>query len=196
MNTIISRVARALRPLPLLLALGGAQASSLELLPALSAAQIGDTVEVALWMDFSDDPTLGGGIDVFYAPGLLQYLGFIFDAALGDDPAFRRLPDVLAGELNGLAFGQFNGLSGPARVGTFSFRTLAEGPATLSMTANDVPAGGFVSAVSFSAQSPQFVGATVQIAPIPEPASLALMMFGVGSLLAWRHRASRRPGGR
>jgi hypothetical protein len=193
------RIARALFALPLLLGLASAQsaaqAASLQLMPAVSAVQVGTTFQLALWLDFSDDPTLGGGIDVFYDDTLLDFIGFEFDATLGDDLAFRRLPDVQAGELNGLAFGDFNGLSGPARVGQFSFQALAEGEVTLGMAANDAPAGGFFSAVTFSAQSPQFIGAAVQVSAIPEPASYALFLMGLGGLMTWLRRRRAVLGG-
>ena len=186
MNRRITNLCRLLRPLPLLLALAGAQAASLRLEPAAGAAAVGATVDLALWMDFSDDPTLGGGVDLVFDATLLQPGGFSFDAGFADDPAFRRLPDAGAGVLSGLAFGHFNGLPGPARVGSYSLQVLAPGLATLTLAVNAEPVGGFYSAVSFGPQAPGLSGAALQLAPVPEPAAAALWLLGLAALAGLR----------
>ncbi|HEX9628119.1 MAG TPA: hypothetical protein VGA00_14355 [Acidiferrobacterales bacterium] len=163
------------------------QAATISLMPTSQTTVVGGAFTLDVLMDFSDDPTVGGGIDIFYNSSLLQFDTFVFNGALGDDPAFRSTPTVLANELNGLAFGSFTGLSGPAVVGTLSFTALAAGTATLTTADNDTPWGGFISATTGTAQAVTYTGADVTITPIPLPAAVWLMLSGVALIgTHWR----------
>ncbi len=169
-----------------------AHAASVSLTPAFQTGLVGDVVELELVMDFTDDPTLGGGIDIFYDDGLLSFASFVFSPELGDDPALRRLPDELDGELNGLAFGNIDGLSGPSTVGTLSFTALGEGTSPLTMAQNEGPPpednpGPFVSASTFEPQDVVFENASVSIVPLP--AALWLLLAALGTLLGFRYKA-------
>lgn len=157
-----------------------AQSASISLTPANQNVALGDAVTVQLTMDFSEDATLGGGVDVFYDASILQFVSFVFDAGLGGDPSFERNPDELAGELNGIGFGHFEGLSGPSLVGTFTFNTLKTGVVNFLLSANDFPAGDFISATTFEAQTVSFSGTTVNVSVVPLPAAAWLLMSGLG----------------
>jgi hypothetical protein len=163
----------------LLVMASSARAASIWLNPVTQTAVIGEQASFELHMDFSSDPTLGGGIDIFYDSTMLQFVSFVFDASLGDDLAVRRDPDVLTGTLNGLAFGKDTGLSGPSIVGVLTFDTLALGTTSLSLADNISPAGGFYSAVTFDPQSVDYQGAEVTIAPVPVPAAVWLLLSGM-----------------
>lgn len=163
-----------------------AQALSFTLDPNAQSANIGDAVSVTLLYDFSADPTLGGGVDLFYNDSVLQFTGFDWDAGFADDPDVRRLPDVLPGELNGLAFAEFgNGLSGPGVVGTFHFSVLQAGLSALVLAENDSPAGGFFSAMTFDPQTVNY--GTAQVTAVPEADTWALLLAGLG-LVGWAAR--------
>ncbi len=137
-------------------------------------------------MDFSDDPTLGGGLDIFYNSSLLEFVSFVLDPNLGSDPDFTRDPDDLGDKLEGLAFGEFGGLTGPARVGTLTFNTkMQAGTANFTMdTTTNTLVGGFVSGVTFLAQTPEFIGASVDLtdltSPTVVPVPAAVWLFGSG----------------
>jgi hypothetical protein len=165
----------------------------LSLAPPAQTVLVGDPVSLDLRLDF-DDPSVGGGVDFFYPGALLVFIDFTFNSGLGDDPGFRRLPDGLPGELRGLGFGNFDGLSGSLLVGTLTFNTLDVGLATLGLAVN---AGGlgqpgpFVSALTFDVQDVVLAGAVVEILA-PEPGSFSLvLLLGLG-LIAWRWRQQQR----
>ena len=161
-----------------------AHAQSLNLTVQPGEVRVGQAVELRLALDFSADPTLGGGVDLLFDASLLQYTGFVFNSALGDDASFRRLPDAEPSRLVGLAFGQFNGLAGPAEVGRFSFTALAPGQASLRLAANVAPAGDFISLQNFGPQTVAFGATQVHVSAVPEPGQAWLLLLGLGLGLA------------
>src|SRR3990167_8770967 len=84
-------------------------AATISLSPLSQNVALGNPVSLQLNMDFTGDPTLGGGVDIFYDSSRLSFVSFIFDSGLGDETSLRRLPDVLTNELNGLAFTSYAG---------------------------------------------------------------------------------------
>ena len=169
---------------------GQVQATTISLNPLSQNVALGNQVSLQLNMDFSGDPTLGGGIDILYNGSLLNFVSFTFNSVLGDDPSFRRQPDIQINKLNGLAFGNFSGLSGPSVVGTLIFNTLGAGTVNLTLAENSLPAGGFFSAATFNPQTVMFTGASVNISPVPEPASSWLFLSGLAVIMGWRKMAA------
>lgn len=172
-----------------------ANAVSISLTPTSVAATVGSSVLFDLKMDFSDDPTLGGGIDFFYNTNLLEFKSFVRSTTLGDDPGLRREPDVRQGiGLNDLGFANFNGIAGPALVGQLTFKALAAGHAAIALDANGGGPpdnlGPFLSATPPSdpnapppIQNVTFTGAAIDISPsaVPLPGALPLMLsLGAG----------------
>ena len=155
--------------------------------PATQTVPPNGTVTIDLEMDFTQEATLGGGTDIHFDPARLTYVGFTFDPELGDDPAFRRVPDLVSpGLLNALGFGDFNGLTGPSRVGTFTFQvTSAQGVTSLTMDADEPDgfAGPFVSLVTGLEMAVVFTGAGVtvggpNISASPQPVDLGNVRVG------------------
>ncbi len=105
-------------------------------------------------MDFRNEPTLGGGIDLVYDPTLLQLVDFTYETNnVGDDPAFRNPPTFTAGAIQGITVGSFFGLTGPGTIGTAAFQTLAIGASDISPTAS---AFNWVSLISNIIQTPLY----------------------------------------
>lgn len=169
---------------------GQVQAATVSLNPLAQNVALGDLVSLQLNMDFTGDPTLGGGIDILYNGSLLNFVSFTFSSVLGDDPSFRRQPDIQTNKLNGLAFGNFGGLSGSSVIGTLLFNTLGAGTVNLTLAENSLPAGGFFSAASFNPQVVTFTGASVNISPVPEPVSGWLFLSGLAVVMGWRKMAA------
>jgi hypothetical protein len=160
----------------------GTQAATISLDPDLATVNLGDQIVIDINMDFTDDATLGGGFDVFFDSTRVSFVSFVFDGTLGSDPSFTREPDLLSGKLEGFAFGNFGGLSGPSRIGTLTFDTLDTGLAAFSaaVTTDPLKGGDFVSSSSFNTQSPNFIGTSVDIAASNVPIPAAVWLFGSG----------------
>ncbi|MBI5787316.1 MAG: PEP-CTERM sorting domain-containing protein [Candidatus Schekmanbacteria bacterium] len=155
-------------------------AQTISLLPSDQVVRRGEPAVFVLEMDFTD-PTLGGRFDIFYNSSFLIFASFQFNPLLGDDPDFRRQPDDMSGELNGLAFGNFGGLSGTRVVGDLVFNTRATTPLTTISMADDTLMGGFYSAATYKRQLVIYSPANLTITP--EPASISLFLLGAGGLL-------------
>ncbi|MEM9387837.1 MAG: hypothetical protein AAGA68_22480 [Pseudomonadota bacterium] len=158
---------------------------------------VGEQFTITLAMDFTDEATLGGGVDVLWDPQLLELVSW--DPIAFGDPDFGRVGDIdaVAGFVDGFAFGDFNGLEGPADVATITFVAFAAGSTSVMPRGDDTVggmlAGCFVSAVTFQCQSVSFGDASVVISdgavvPLPSAAWLLLSALGTASGLRLTRR--------
>lgn len=170
-----------------------AQAATLRLDPTSTSAIVGDLVTLSVVGEFGAAGTLGGGFDLFFDDSLLDFVSFEFDANLMDDPAFRRAPDVLAGELNGIAFGEFDGYTGDVLIGAVTFLAIGEGIVDLMLAVNEggPPSnpGPFVDLQGFEILDVTTVGAQLDLQPIPVPAAAWLLASALAALGLGRARA-------
>ena len=172
-------------------------AATISLLPESLSIQQGDDLVVDLWMDFLDEPTLGGGLDVNYNDTELDFISFIFD------PTFLTLTDSAftcpgaalcspgidqPNSVTNIAFGNFSGISGPSLVGTLTFNTLKEGDIALTTVSTVGSSGPFVSAITFQEQVVNFTGTSVNVTAVPLPGALYLMLGGIGLLYGYAKR--------
>lgn len=163
--------------------------------PATQNVMLGNQTALDLWVDFSGEKALGGGVDIFYDDTRLNYVNTVFNTAVFNPaiPTFDlRLPDTAhaANELHGLSFGDsIFGISGPYAVATLTFDTTNVGAAMVSVQeATDPLTGGqFVSFVTNApfTTAPTFDGATVNV--VPELETWAMMAAGIG-FLSWKMR--------
>lgn len=194
MSKMTIKFCALLAAIPMLCLISGqVQATTVSLNPLTQNVALGNQVSLQLNMDFSGDPTLGGGVDILYNSSLLSFVSFTFDPGLGDDPDFQLQPDVLLNELNGLAFGSFDGIEGPSLVGTLIFDTIGAGLADLTLVENTLSAGGFYSATSFDPQLVTFTGASVNVmsasvTSVPEPSTAWLSLGGLAVLIGMRKK--------
>jgi hypothetical protein len=177
---------------------GLAQAASLSVTPISSRVALGDQVILMMYADFRDDPALGGGLDVFFDTTGLEFSSWLFMApeSLGDDPDFRREPDVLAGELNGIAFGNFEGMFGRSLVGFLTLEAVALGSFDVTLANNEGGPpnnpGPFVSFNTGLAMDIDFQGTTIDVisGAVPLPAAAWLLLSGLGILGLRRRRTT------
>lgn len=174
----------------------GTPASTLSLQPVAQDIQPGSQVALELRMDFSDDPTLGGGLDVFYNPAVLNFVKFEFAPAFPTDPFFSSpggagAPTLLPGQVKGIGFGRFDTpLAGPYQVGTLTFAAMGAGTTDITLAENILPLGGFFSGDGTRELNPVLMGASVTVVPIP--ASLWLLasaLLGVAGITRRKPKA-------
>ena len=179
-----------------------ANAAELSLSPIYQTVELGNQIMLLLYGDFRDDPVTGGGLDLFFDDDAFGFVSFDFMAAesVGDDPEFRRAPDVLDDELNGISFGGYAGLDSRSLIGIFTFDALAVGTYDFMMAANEggegpnggFNPGGFFSMLTGLELDVDFSGAMVEVvgAAVPVPAAVWLMLGGIGFLVRFRRKDS------
>lgn len=147
--------------------------------PNIVDALVGGTILIDVVADFTDEATVGGGMDLFYNSGVITYNNFSFASTeLPLDDAFSRVPDDLGNKLEGLAFGNFAGIGTAGIVGTLSFTALAPGSfdLTMAVTTDPLKGGDFISAVTFAPMTVDFGSANITVNEVPLPA--AAWFFG------------------
>ena len=165
--------------------MSGAQAAdSLSLITSNPTVTAGSQATFELWMDFTGDPTMGGGVDVVFdnfTNGNQLSFNSYTPEALGDT-SLINVPTVNVNgkSLDTITFGDVNnGLEGPVLVGTLVFNALVAGDYTLSLI-DSVDAAGFFS-ISGTPQFPTYTSASLTVNPsaVPLPATAWLMLSGL-----------------
>ena len=177
-------------------------AATIWLEPVTQDTTIGGVATLELWADGEGVAFLAGGLDVFYDETIVSYNDdFAFDAAFPTDPDFSRPgtsgdpdncttdPSALGcsgpGEINGIAFGNFNGIADTVTlVGTLSFTGLSVGVSPITMATNDLPAGDWYD-VNGSLMDVIYRGAHFGV---PVPAAVWLMTSGLAVLLGFTRK--------
>jgi len=177
-------------------------AASIWLEPITQSPTVGGVATLELWADGEGVAFLAGGLDVFYDETIVSYNDdFAFDAAFPTDPDFSRPgtsgdpdncttdPSALGcsgpGEINGIAFGNFNGIADTVTlVGTLSFTGLSVGVSPITMATNDLPAGDWYD-VNGSLMDVVYRGAQFGV---PVPAAVWLMTSGLAVLLGFTRK--------
>jgi hypothetical protein len=177
-----------------------AQAAFISLLPASSTVDLADgAASLQLVMDFSDEPTLGGGLD-FSITGPAALGAFTPSAYFSSlDPAFTGFSSdpPITGNTLAIWFGDFAGLSGVHELGALQLSLLGTGAISVDLGINNL-FGPFYSAETFGRQDVTLSGAVLQVtqAPpisVPEPSSSWLLLMSVAGVVGFRYR--RRSGG-
>lgn len=168
-----------------LLGISSSNAASLYLLPASSDVQLSaGTTTLELYMDFTGTPTIGGGID-------LSLTGPISFASFTPSSYFAGLDSLFSGHGSTNAdgdyeihFGDFAGLGGVNKLGDINVNLLAGGSGGIGLAINQFY-GQFYDTNSLP-MTVALNGAEVNIVPLP--ATVWMLLTGVGSLLIRRVR--------
>jgi hypothetical protein len=157
--------------------------------PAASTVPLSDgEASFTLMMDFAaNEATLGGSVD-FALAGPVTLAAFVPSSYFLTmaDPAFSGFGTDKADGALEVHFGNFNGLSGVNALGTVTLALAGAGGATIALAANSFW-GGFYG-VNTLPQAVNFNGASLTIAPVPEPASWGLMLVGATALAGLARR--------
>lgn len=168
-----------------------AQGASLTVAAAAPSVTEGEQITFNIAMDFTDDPTAGGGFDVLYDQAALQFDSLVFADTLGDEPTLRRQPDVLSNELHAISFNTiFGDMAGPSSVATLTFTALSKlGDTTVQLEATDSPiTSTFFSAASGLDINVNYGSASVEVtaSAVPLPGAVWLMLSALLSLAGFR----------
>lgn len=165
------------------LSMSASQAASVYLTPASQTVVYspGGTTSVALWMDFTGEPTVGGGIDLDFqgqiSMGVFTPTSYFTSTA---DPFFTGHGTASADNDYEIHFGNFAGLSGVNKLGDISVNLLGAGAGQILMSINS-QYGVFYGLDSLS-QDVDLYGAQV----VPAPAGVWLLMTGLAGLVTRR----------
>ncbi len=195
-----SKIKQSAMAVAFIVGTASAQAGTISL-QATSLVTEGDLINLDIYMNFTDEATLGGGFDILFNSTLVSYISgsYVVDAGLNSDPAFTRDDsagadiyhriDIESDGLIGLAFGNFNPLTGPALVGSMQFRADNAGLADFGArdTTNPV-VGNFYGEALGDIQHPTYLGTTVEIQAVPIPAAVWLFGSGLIGLLGVARR--------
>lgn len=181
------------------------RANSISLVPGSNDVTVGSQVSVDITLLLTDS-VLGGGFDLKYDPAILGFVSFDYDMTFLTtvaDPFLSPIPDncfadgamfggcaMGDGELNGLGFGSFMGITGTHTIGTVVFEALSAGASMLTMMDNDLSLGGFIDFPLGAPIALDFQGTTINTqapAAVPVPGNGWLMMIGLVGLLMRRH---------
>lgn len=167
-----------------------ASAASILLVPTSPIINVraSDLVTFDVVMDFSGDTnglgsdiTLGGGFDIIFDSSQLQFQS-LTNANIGDFA--NRDPDIFDGLLESWSFASFDGLTGPALVGSVDFFVLASGVPGSSIVSTGPTSGvggPFVSGVDFVTILNVDYN-SIRVTSVPEPASALFILIGLGIL--------------
>ncbi|MEL7450959.1 MAG: choice-of-anchor D domain-containing protein, partial [Pseudomonadota bacterium] len=152
--------------------------------PSEVVAQLGQTFSVDVIMDFSTVTTIGGGFDILFDSDRLSFVDWTPNIV--GDPGFSREPEVFDGLLEGIAVGDFDGLTGVFNLGTVEFQRVGDGTTPLNMQDSGSITGPFLDAFTFQTIPVLYTGAEVadQLSQEPsirvEPDDLDLGLVVVG----------------
>ena len=185
-SPIVRKAARLACGLTLLAALS-AQAESLSVLPSVTNVLKGSSFSLDVQATGFADRTNGGGFNLDFDPTVLHLDSIVIPASW----EFLRSTGTVSasgGSVTDINFNTFTSpVSGSFLTATLNFTAIEAGSSQVKLSANDFVFGdslGNPVAVSFNA-------ATVNVAAVPEPGSLSLVITGlaaVGGLMRRRRQ--------
>ena len=167
-----------------------AQSASVFISPANSIVNLSDgTATLELFMDFSGNPTIGGGVDfaVTGAGTLTEFTPSEWFNTVPDEffSGFRFDRPPADGDLE-VHFGSFFGLSGLNKVGDLTISLQSIGDISVAISINSF-FGDFFPTTGLDPLQVDLIGANLTVVPVP--AAVWLFLSGLGLLAGFRRRA-------
>lgn len=150
--------------------------------PNASASE--NTVSVELWMDFTNEPTIGGGIDLDFqgdiSMGVFTPTSYFTNTA---DPDFTGHGTADADNDYEIHFGNFAGLSGVNKLGDISVNLLGPDEGQILLSINTFY--GYFYGTNFLQQNVDLSGGA-EFSAVPAPAGVWLLLTGLAGLVTRR----------
>jgi hypothetical protein len=177
------------------LSMSAAEAAAVYMEPDSQAGiydpEVPSTVSFELWMDFTNEPTIGGGIDLDLQ-GPISMAEFTPSSYFTDtaDPSFTGHGTENADNDYQIHFGNFAGLSGVNKLGDITVNLLGSGLGSISLAINTFY-GGFFGTDFLSIDVDVSDEAAITASAVPAPAGVWLLLTGLAGLVT-RRFARRR----
>lgn len=170
---------------------GAQAAASLVLDPPDSHIEPGDSVVIEVLGKGFGDAIVGGGFSLGFDPGVLSLVSAVVDTVTWEFISSPGAIDNAAGLLSDVYFNSFKAQlpKGDFSVATLTFSAKAAGQSVLQLM--DSPSFPFANDKA-QVVGVDYLGATVQVGAVPEPASALLTLAGLLWLASRRFGASRR----
>ena len=148
--------------------------------------EVASTVSFELWMDFTNEPTIGGGIDLDLQ-GPISMAEFTPSSYFTDtaDPSFTGHGTENADNDYQIHFGNFAGLSGVNKLGDITVNLLGSGLGSISLAINTFY-GGFFGTDFLSIDVDVSDEAAITASAVPAPAGVWLLLTGLAGLVTRR----------
>jgi hypothetical protein len=163
-------------------------APALTVTPATQQVQLGDVFSVDVMASGFADAVVGGGFDFSYDTAVLSLQGVSFGPEWDPLASNAGTHDATTGAISGLFFNTFTGSpAGSFLTATLSFRAIGLGTSALTVTAN--PLFPFA---NLAAEEVPFDVASGSVTAVPEPATMGLLLAGLGVVGVMGGRAERQ----
>ena len=185
------------------------QAAKVSLTSAVNFVTLGEEFSLDLVLDFSDQATLGGGVDINYDSDFVDFLGFEFnsDFLLISDPLFTCpsgtnacTPIDQADKVENIVFGNFAGIGGVHTVGTVSYELNSLELTSIFPSITTASGGPFVSSVTNLPMNVNFSGVNLRngtisqgTTVIPVPASIWFFLTALIPLVVRNRKNNLQP---
>ncbi|WP_161784329.1 cohesin domain-containing protein [Aquabacterium sp. NJ1] len=164
------------------------QAQTVSITPSLSNVNLGDTFSVDVAATGFPDKIFGGGYNLAFDPAILQ-LNAITIPASWEFATSTGLLDPASGTVSDVYFNTFVApIKGDFLTATLQFTAVGSGTSAISVSeSGSFPFGNELG----NPVAVTYVNGSVNVAAVPEPSSLTLMLAGVAcmGLIGWRKRA-------
>ena len=172
------------------LSMSAAEAAAVYMEPDSQAGiydpEVPSTVSFELWMDFTNEPTIGGGIDLDLQ-GPISMAEFTPSSYFTDtaDPSFTGHGTENADNDYQIHFGNFAGLSGVNKLCDITVNLLGSGLGSISLAINTFY-GGFFGTDFLSIDVDVSDEAAITASAVPAPAGVWLLLTGLAGLVTRR----------